>query len=119
MSEEKFDCFDVSIKNNIAHICLNRPEKRNSMIPEFWEQLPKVIADIDDNARARVIVISSTGPVFSAGMDLAAFAPNATTDKDEARSNCKRHGAAYNAIARKTPAPYNAQDSCRVTYLAA
>ena len=85
MPVEKFDCFDVSIENNIAHICLNRPEKRNSMIPAFWDQLPKAIADIDDNARARVIVISSTGPVFSAGMDLAAFAPKAPVDKDEAR----------------------------------
>ena len=75
LSIEKFACFDVPIENHIAHICLNRPEKRNSMIPEFWDQLPEVIADIDDNARARVIVISSTGPVFTAGMDLAAFAP--------------------------------------------
>ena len=95
LSIEKFACFDVSIENHIAHICLNRPEKRNSMIPEFWDQLPEVIADIDDNARARVIVISSTGPVFTAGMDLAAFAPRHTADKDEARRNSIRHGAAF------------------------
>ena len=119
MSEEKFDCFDVSIKNNIAHICLNRPEKRNSMIPEFWEQLPKVIADIDDNARARVIVISSTGPVFSAGMDLAAFAPKAVADKEEARRNSIRHGAAFYDTARKTQATFNALESCRLPILAA
>ena len=42
MSIEKFACFDVSIENHIAHICLNRPEKRNSMIPEFWDQLPEL-----------------------------------------------------------------------------
>ena len=29
--------------------------------------------DIDDNARARAIVISSTGKHFTAGMDLAAY----------------------------------------------
>ena len=119
MSEEKFDCFDVSIKNNIAHICLNRPEKRNSMIPEFWEQLPKVIADIDDNTRARVIVISSTGPVFSAGMDLAAFAPKAAADKEQARRNSIRHGAAFYDTARKTQATFNALESCRLPILAA
>ena len=84
MSVEKFECFDVSIANQIAHICLNRPEKRNSMIPAFWDQLPAVVADIDANARARVIVISSTGPVFSAGMDLAAFTPRAAANEDEA-----------------------------------
>ena len=119
MSIEKFACFDVSIENHIAHICLNRPEKRNSMIPEFWDQLPEVIADIDDNARARVIVISSTGPVFTAGMDLAAFAPRHSADKDEARRNSIRHGAAFYDSARKTQASFNALEACRLPILAA
>ena len=119
MSVENFDCFDVSIENNIAHICLNRPEKRNSMIPAFWEQLPQAISDIDDNARARVIVISSTGPVFSAGMDLAAFAPKAPADKAEARRNGIRHGAAFYDSARKTQATFNALEACRLPILAA
>jgi enoyl-CoA hydratase len=119
MSVEKFDCFDVSIENNIAHICLNRPEKRNSMIPAFWEQLPQAISDIDDNARARVIVVSSTGPVFSAGMDLAAFAPQASVDKAEARRNGIRHGAAFYDSARKTQATFTALEACRLPILAA
>jgi len=65
-----YKCFDVSIDNNIAHIVMNRPEKRNAMIKEFWTELPQIIRDIDDNAKARVIVLSSTGPVFSAGIDV-------------------------------------------------
>lgn len=35
-----YKCFDVSIDNKIAHIVLNRPEKRNAMIAEFWTELP-------------------------------------------------------------------------------
>ena len=62
-------CFKVSIENNIAHVVLNRPEKRNSMIPEFWDELPKIIHKIDEESLARVIVISSTGPHFTAGID--------------------------------------------------
>ena len=42
-------CFDVSIDNNIAHIRMNRPEKRNSMNAEFWDELPEIVNDIDDN----------------------------------------------------------------------
>ena len=34
-------CFDVSIEDQVAHVILNRPEKRNSMIPEFWDELPR------------------------------------------------------------------------------
>jgi enoyl-CoA hydratase len=50
-----YQSFNVSIEANIAHIQLSRPEKRNSMTPEFWDELPQIVADIDDNSRARVI----------------------------------------------------------------
>ena len=43
-----YECFDVAINNQIAHITLNRPEKRNSMVPEFWSELPAIVRDIDD-----------------------------------------------------------------------
>ena len=66
-------CFDLKIDDRIAHLRMTRPEKRNSMIPEFWEELPRLIHDIDYNARARVIVISSTGPHFTGGLDIGAF----------------------------------------------
>ena len=55
-----YKCFDVSIENNIAHIAMSRPEKRNAMIKEFWMELPEIIRDIDNNSKARVIVLSST-----------------------------------------------------------
>ena len=66
-------CFKVSIENNIAHVVLNRPEKRNSMNPEFWDELPNIIHKIDEESLARVIVISSTGPHFTAGIDISVF----------------------------------------------
>jgi len=77
-----YTCFEVSIENHIAHIKLSRPEKRNAMIAEFWTELPDIIHDIDANSKARVIVISSTGPVFSAGIDLAMFSGDMGMDKN-------------------------------------
>ena len=68
-----YECFKVSIENNIAHVVLNRPDKRNSMNADFWRELPDIIKDIDRGAKARVIVLSSTGPHFSAGLDLTSF----------------------------------------------
>jgi enoyl-CoA hydratase len=67
-------CFDVTIADNIAHIQLKRPDAFNSMTRDFWNELPVIINDINDNARARVIVITSTGKHFCAGMDLSVFA---------------------------------------------
>jgi enoyl-CoA hydratase len=66
-------CFDLSIENKIAHIVLKRPDAFNSMPRAFWNELPELVRDIDDNAKARVIVMSSTGKHFSAGMDLSVF----------------------------------------------
>ena len=68
-----YECFDVEIEAGVAHLRLKRPDAMNSMIRAFWSELPVIIRDIDDNARARCIVISSTGKHFSAGMDLAVF----------------------------------------------
>jgi enoyl-CoA hydratase len=66
-------CFDVRFEDKIAHIVLNRPEAFNAMPRAFWNELPAIVHDISDNAKARVIVISSTGKHFTAGMDISVF----------------------------------------------
>lgn len=68
-----YTCFDLEIADHVAHIQFKRPEKLNTMIREFWSELPEIVSDINDNAKARVIVISSTGRHFCAGMDLSVF----------------------------------------------
>ncbi|MFT4936831.1 MAG: enoyl-CoA hydratase [Pseudoalteromonas distincta] len=75
-------CFDVEIEGGVAHIKLKRPEAFNSMIRAFWNELPVIVRDINDNVRARCIVISSTGKHFSAGMDLAVFGGGGTSNAD-------------------------------------
>ena len=52
---------------------MKRPDKRNSMIAKFWDELPELVKEIDSNAKARVIVISSTGPHFTSGLDISLF----------------------------------------------
>jgi enoyl-CoA hydratase len=72
--EAEWTCFVVTLEGQVAHIRLNRPDAFNSMNRAFWNELPAIVRDIDENARARAIVISSTGKHFSAGMDLQNFA---------------------------------------------
>lgn len=69
----KYSTLDVKQQGHIAHVVLNRPDAMNTMAPDFWTELPAAIRAIDDEALARVIVISSTGKHFSAGMDLSVF----------------------------------------------
>ena len=68
-----YKCFTVSIENNIAQVVLNRPENRNSINADFWRELPEIIKDIDYGSKARVIVLSSTGPHFCSGLDITSF----------------------------------------------
>lgn len=68
-----YTCFDVDIADKIAHLRLKRAEAMNTMTRAFWSELPEIVRDIDRNARARVIVLSSTGKHFTAGMDLSVF----------------------------------------------
>jgi len=66
-------CFEVSIADRVARIAMCRPNELNTFTPQAWEELPRIVQDIDRNAKARAIVISSTGKHFTAGMDLAVF----------------------------------------------
>jgi enoyl-CoA hydratase len=68
-----YRCFDVDIADSVAHVRLSRPDELNTMTPDFWRELPEIVTGISDEASARVVVISSTGKHFSAGMDLSVF----------------------------------------------
>ena len=66
-------CFSLTTTDHIAHLVLNRPEAMNTMNPAFWRELDQMLAQLHKSADARVLVISSTGKHFSAGMALETF----------------------------------------------
>jgi enoyl-CoA hydratase len=114
-----YTCFDVTIQNRIAHIVLNRPEKRNSMIPAFWDELPEIIEDIDGNTKARVIVVSSTGPHFSSGLDVSAFAGGGSAAGNDATRQRRQRGAAFYDNVLRMQQTFTALEACRIPVLAA
>jgi enoyl-CoA hydratase len=67
------ECFDLELKDGVAHLRMSRPEAMNTMTPAFWRELPALVNELSDAGEARVIVLSSTGKHFTAGMDLAVF----------------------------------------------
>ncbi|NGO53733.1 enoyl-CoA hydratase-related protein [Allomesorhizobium camelthorni] len=58
----------------IGRICLNRPEQRNAIDTRMALALREAVTAFEDDASARVAILGGAGPVFCAGMDLAAFA---------------------------------------------
>ena len=73
-------CFSLHISEHIAHLVLNRPEVMNTMHPSFWRELDAVLVQLHTSGDARVLVISSTGKHFSAGMALEAFGSSVVMD---------------------------------------
>jgi len=114
-----YRCFDVSIEEKVAHIVLNRPEKRNSMIPEFWDELPAIIEDIDFGAKARVIVISSTGPHFTSGLDISAIGGSALDSPVDPGVEKLQRPVAFQAMLRTMQRTFSCLEQCRIPVLAA
>ncbi len=73
------DFFRLDTHDAIAHLQLNRPERMNTMAPAFFPALRDAVLALNDEGSARVLVISSTGKHFSAGMSLEVFGGDSTT----------------------------------------
>jgi enoyl-CoA hydratase len=84
-------CFTLAEREGVAELTLSRPEALNTMTPEFWGELPRVLRSLDAAGRTRVLVLASTGRHFSAGMDLRVFASGSLgTDTARAREGLRQ-----------------------------
>ena len=68
-----YKSFDLETNDGVAHLTLNRPDAFNTMIREFWSELPTAVRQLDEQGDARALVISSTGKHFTSGIDLSIF----------------------------------------------
>ncbi len=112
-----YRCFDVDIADQVAHVRLSRPDELNTMTADFWRELPEIVTGISDEASARVVVISSTGRHFCAGMDLSVF-----TDKRLSRGEPTepgRENARMRQNAQVLQWSFTALEKARVPVIAA
>lgn len=82
--------FSLGVQDGIAHLQLNRPERMNTMSPPFFPALRDAVRGLGDAGATRVLVISSTGRHFCAGMALDVFGSGdalLTTSTARARLN--------------------------------
>lgn len=61
------------LPGDITHLRLNRPERLNTMSPPFFPAVRDAVAALNAEGGTRVLVLSSTGKHFSAGMALEVF----------------------------------------------
>jgi len=111
-----YTCFDVEITDKVAHVRLSRPDELNTMTPAFWLELPEIVTRISEDASARVVVISSTGKHFSAGMDLSVFLGDGLVAED---AEPGRRNARLRSNAKVLQWSFTALEKARVPVLAA
>jgi feruloyl-CoA hydratase/lyase len=67
------DTVSFTVKDRIAWVQFNRPEKRNCMSPKLNRQMLRVIEDIEFRDDVGVLVLTGEGEAWSAGMDLKEY----------------------------------------------
>jgi len=61
------------VRENVAHITLNRPEAANSINLEMGHDLMQAILECSEDRAIRAVVITGTGSIFCSGGDLKSF----------------------------------------------
>ncbi len=68
-----YETVKVEIKDKVAKVILNRPDKKNAMSPQLHRDMAQVLEDLRYEESAVVLVITGAGNAFCAGMDLKEF----------------------------------------------
>src|SRR5579883_2147718 len=69
LQSSQFIGFEV--RDRIARVTLNRPDKRNALTPEMISELHDALLEADALVDVNVIILGGAGKDFCAGYDLA------------------------------------------------
>lgn len=70
------DTLTCTVKDHIATITLNRPDKRNAFNPELIGGLNTALRIAEADPDVRVLIVTGTGDVFCAGGDVSSMRDN-------------------------------------------
>lgn len=63
----------IEIKDHVAIVTFNRPEKMNALDPTQFNAIISAAAEVNDNPSVRVVVLKGEGRAFCAGLDISAM----------------------------------------------
>jgi enoyl-CoA hydratase len=67
------EVFTAEKDDHVATLWLDRPEKRNAMGTAFWNDLPRLVEELDADPEVRCILLAARGKAFTVGLDLVEF----------------------------------------------
>lgn len=80
-----FATIDLDIKDSIATITLNRPERMNAFTVKMMEELIAAFDQTDADDQVRAVIVTGAGKAFCAGADLSGGAD--TFDYEQQKGN--------------------------------
>lgn len=97
----------------VAELTLNRPAALNSLNRMFWNEFPARLTELEHDPEVRVLVLSSTGKHFTAGMDLTLF------QEDLLANGTPRRREQLRERVLQLQAPFNRLEKARFPVIAA
>jgi len=88
----------LDIKNAIATLTFNRPDRLNSFTVEMHSEVADAISKIEEDSAIRVLVITGAGRGFCAGQDLSDRAVAPSSEKPDLGESLENR---YNPLIRK------------------
>lgn len=95
-----------AVHDRIALLTLNRPAKLNALNYELIDRLMELLDEIERNEAVRVVVLTGAGErAFSAGADIAGFAPSVRQGPEAALRDFVRRGQRMTSRIESFPKP--------------
>ena len=85
-----------AVRDNIAYITLNRPDKRNALSRGLLKELHQALDDLHQERRVRGVIITGAGKAFCAGMDLGEML--ATTGQEDRLAQWQADSVIYHEL---------------------
>lgn len=93
------------VRNSVALLTLNRPDKLNALNYELIDRLVELLDGIERDKAVRVVILTGAGRAFSSGADIACFAPSVRQGQEVALRDFVRRGQRMTARIETFPKP--------------
>ena len=87
-----FEMVNFEVRDRIATITLNRPERLNAVNQKLRDELRQCWQQVKEDAEIWVAIITGTGKAFSSGADVEALATGGFVRPDAWRQLCRHEG---------------------------
>jgi enoyl-CoA hydratase len=82
---------ETEVAGHVGWLWLNRPEKKNALSPDMWDDLPAAVAELGAGASVRAVVVAARGSAFTVGIDLAMLMGLGPEGASEAERNLRMY----------------------------